>query len=90
MFVWYRDVGACGIKPVTDKVEAGYSSPEVDPVGLREQVDPRDQFFSNAVMSIVQGSVGLSQGAAQHTLQQWGTQKQRVTTLTVLYISQHS
>lgn len=68
MLVWYRDVVACGIKPVTDKVEAGYSSAEVDPVGFREQVDPRDQFFSDAVMSIVQGSLGLSQGTAQHTL----------------------
>lgn len=49
----YRDVVACVEKPVTDKVEAGYSGAEVNPVGFREKVDSREQFIFNAVGSVL-------------------------------------
>lgn len=67
----YRDVVACGEKPVADKVKAGYSGAEVNPVGFREKVDSREQFISNVVIGVLEISLGLSQGATQHTLGKW-------------------
>lgn len=64
----YRDVVACGEKPVADKVKAGYSGAEVNPLGFREQVNSREQFIWDAVRGILEVGLGLSQGATQHTL----------------------
>lgn len=38
----YRDVIAFGEKPMADEVKAGYSSVEVNPAGVRENVDSRE------------------------------------------------
>lgn len=69
----YRGVVACREKPVADKVKAGYNGAEVNPLGFREKVDTREQFFSNVVISILQVGLGLSQGTTQHTLGKWVT-----------------
>lgn len=69
----YRDVVACGEKPVADEVKAGYSGTEVNPVGFGEKVDSREQFSSNAVIGVLEVGLGLSQGATQHTLGKWVT-----------------
>ena len=67
----YRDVVACDEKPVTDEVQAGYGGAKMNPVGFREKVDSRKQFISNAVGSVLEVGLGLSQGATQHTLGKW-------------------
>lgn len=37
-------------------------------MGFREKVDSRKQFISNAMGGVLEVSLGLSQGATQHTL----------------------
>ncbi len=53
---------------MADEVEAGDSGADMNPVGLREKIDSCEQFFSDAVISILEVGLGLSQGATQHTL----------------------
>lgn len=50
------------------EVQAGYSGAEVSPVWFREKTDSREQFIPNAVIGVLEVSLGLSQGAAQYTL----------------------
>lgn len=64
----YRDIVACGEKPVADEVKAGHSGAEVNPVGFREKIDSRKQFISDAVTGVLEVGLGLSQRATQHTL----------------------
>lgn len=71
----YRDVVACGEKPVADKVKAGYNGAKVNPVGFREKVDSREQFISDAVKGVLEVGLGLTRGATQHTLRKWVTHK---------------
>lgn len=59
---------AFGEKPVADEVEAGYSCVEVNPVGVREKVDAREQFTSDVMKGVLEVSLGLSRGATQHAL----------------------
>lgn len=64
----YRDVIACAEKPVAEEVKAGYCGFEMNPIGIREKVDSREQLLSNAVGGILQVSLGLSHGAIQNAL----------------------
>lgn len=53
---------------MAEEFQAGYRGAEVNPVWLREKISPREQFFSDAVVSILQVGLRLSHGATQHTL----------------------
>ena len=74
MFIcMYRDIVACGKKPVADEVKAGHSGAEVNPVGLREKINSGEQLISDAVTGVLEVGLGLSQRATQHTLGKWIT-----------------
>lgn len=49
MLCAYREVVACGEKPVADEIKAGYSGTKVNPMRFREKVNSREQFISNVV-----------------------------------------
>lgn len=57
----YRDIVACGEKPVADEVKAGYSGAKVNPVGFREQVNSWEQFIFDGVKGVLEVGLGLSQ-----------------------------
>lgn len=65
----YPDVVACGEKPAAGEMKAGYSGAEVSSAGFREKVDTREQLVSDAMTGVLEISLGLNQGAGQHTLE---------------------
>lgn len=71
----YRDVVACGEKPVANKVEACNGIAKVKPVGLRKKIHTREQLITNAMICILQVSLGLAHGAKKHTLGKWVTKR---------------
>lgn len=58
---------------MAEEFQAGYCGAEVNPVWFREKISPREQFFSDAVVSILQIGLRLSRGATQHTLEKHNT-----------------
>lgn len=56
------------------ELQAGYRCAEGNPEWFGEKISARQQFFSNAVMSILQICLRLSHGATQHTLEKQNTQ----------------
>lgn len=70
---------------MAEEFQAGYRGAEVNPVWLREKISPREQFFSDAVVSILQVGLRLSHGATQHTLDK-GDNSETNLPFTLLYL----
>lgn len=70
---------------MAEEFQAGYHGAEVNPVWFREKISPREQFFSNAVVSILQVGLRLSRGATEHTLDK-GDNSETNLRFTVLYL----